>query len=102
MPRTMFNLSPSPAIATLDRRVDLIGRRIDDDRAAVRRVSDLRSLPYVVLLGEPGIGKSTVLQAEAEAEGAPMLKVRDIMTGAQSTPGTTIFLMHSMNTGPRA
>lgn len=33
-----------------------------------RASANLRDLPFVILLGEPGIGKSTVLEAEAARE----------------------------------
>jgi len=44
-----------------------------------------------VLLGEPGIGKSTVLDAEAVREGTSVVKVRKLMTGAQTAAGTTLW-----------
>lgn len=81
----------SATIAVIDRRVEVIdGAR--NDQNAIRRVSDLRALPFVVLLGEPGIGKSTVLEGEAAREGGPVLKVRELMTGARASLGTTLFL----------
>ena len=76
----------SATIAVIDRRVEVIdGAR--NDQNAIRRVSDLRALPFVVLLGEPGIGKSTVLEGEAAREGGPVLKVRELMTGARASRG---------------
>lgn len=63
-----------------------------EQRKGVRRVSDLRSLPFVVLLGEPGIGKSTVLGQEAALEEAPVFKVRELINGAHPIAGTTLFL----------
>jgi hypothetical protein len=80
-----------PGLATIDRRVEVIAGS-DDQRASIRRVSDLRPLPFVVLLGEPGIGKSTVLDAEAAREGAPVLKVRKLMTGAHPESDVALFL----------
>jgi hypothetical protein len=82
---------PIQADAAIDRRVSVIDKA-NNDWAAVQRVSDLRSLSFVVLLGEPGIGKSTVLEREAALEGAPVLKVRELMTGAQASPDATLFL----------
>lgn len=75
----------------IDRRIEVIDGP-KDNQGAFRRVSDLRVLPFVVLLGEPGIGKSTVLETEAAHEGVPVLKVRELMTGAQANPGATLFL----------
>lgn len=82
---------PRQRKARLDRRVAII----DDpggDRNRVQRVSDLRSLPFVVLLGEPGMGKSTVLEGEAALEGVPLLTVRELMTGLEAHSATTVFL----------
>ena len=80
-----------PGVATIDRRVEVIDGS-DDQRASIRRVSELRPLPFVVLLGEPGIGKSTVLGIEAAREGAPVFKVRKLMTGAQPELDVTLWL----------
>ena len=54
---------PTLIAADIDRRVKVIDGEGKDNRT-VERVSDLRSMPFVVLLGEPGIGKSTVLARE--------------------------------------
>jgi hypothetical protein len=75
----------------IDRRVEVIDGS-DDQRASIRRVSELRPLPFVVLLGEPGIGKSTVFDAEAAREGAPVFKVRKLITGAQPESDVTLWL----------
>lgn len=81
----------SATIALIDRRIEVIDG-VKNDQGAIQRVSDLRALPFVVLLGEPGIGKSTVLEGEAAQEGGPVLKVRELMTGTQASPDTTLFL----------
>lgn len=78
-------------LAILDRRVALI----DGPKAlatSIQRVSDLRSHPFIVLLGEPGIGKSTVLEAEAAYAGSRLFKVRELIVGSQSKNCTTLFL----------
>jgi hypothetical protein len=80
-----------PRLATIDRRVEVIDGTADQ-RALIRRVSDLRPLPFVVLVGEPGIGKSTVFDVEAAREGAPVLKVRKLMTGAHPESDFPLFL----------
>src|ERR1039457_238709 len=82
---------PSSVAADIDRRVKVIDGSGNGDRS-IERVSDLRALPFVVLLGEPGIGKSTVLASEAAREGAPVISVRELMTGTDAQPGTTLFL----------
>jgi hypothetical protein len=81
----------SRSTAELDRRVVVIDGP-DAVKEAVRRVSDLRSSPFVVFLGEPGIGKSTVLEREAEIEGGAVVKVRKLINGAPTSPGATLFL----------
>lgn len=85
--RAMSSVSPSP----IDRRI-VVTRGPDDIRKKAQRVSDLRALPFVVLLGEPGIGKSTVLEQEAGVEGTSVLKVRELINGMRSTADTTLFL----------
>src|SRR5437899_3135539 len=80
-----------PGVATIDRRVEVV-EGSTDQRAAIRQVSDLRTLPFVVLLGEPGIGKSTIFDIEAAREGAPVLKVRGLMTGAHPASDVPLFL----------
>ena len=79
------------SVRTIDRRVKVIDG-LAEQRNGVRRVSDLRSLSFVVLLGEPGIGKSTVLGQEAVLEEAPVFKVRELINGARPVAGTTLFL----------
>ena len=49
---------------TLDRRVRVIGAS-DPRESSIQRVSQLRSAQFVVLLGQPGSGKSTTLELEA-------------------------------------
>lgn len=64
--------------ALLDRRVAFK----ENAETVVRPLSYLRKKPYVVLLGEPGAGKSTSLQFEAAAEGGELITCRDVMNGA--------------------
>jgi hypothetical protein len=82
---------PNSAAADIDRRVKVIDGEGKDDRT-IERVSDLRAMPFVVLLGEPGIGKSTVLAREAANEGASVISVRELMTGTKPQPDATLFL----------
>lgn len=78
-------------ISIIDRRAEVLSGP-DDLRGTTLRVSDLRSRPFVVLLGEPGIGKSTVLQQEANAEGSAVVRVRALLNGLAPPPGTPLFL----------
>lgn len=85
----MANLRPP--IALLDRRV----RILSDDQpelSCVGRLSELRSSPFVVLLGEPGIGKSTVLSQEAACENATVRTVRDLMTDIEPLSSAPLFI----------
>lgn len=81
---------PSKKIANIDRRVKIIDG--EENMSTYRSVSDLRTLPYVVLLGEPGIGKTTVFETEATNENAAIMKVRDLMTSKVLPQGGTLFL----------
>lgn len=76
---------------SIDRRIQVVDGS-PEQRAALRRVSDIRDLPFVVLLGEPGIGKSTVFEVEAGHEGVPVIKVRALMTGTCPEVDATLFL----------
>lgn len=75
-------------IADLDRHVSADGE--DSDANAV--VSSLRDRPHVVLLGEPGSGKSTVLAREAAAAGVAAVTVRKLLKRGPPTGGTTLFI----------
>src|SRR5260370_28690526 len=83
---------PNSADADIDRRVKVTVGEGNDDRS-IERVSDLRAMPFVVLLGEPGIGKSTVFAREAANEGASVISGRELMTGTRSQQQATLFLV---------
>lgn len=76
-------------IQPLDRRVQLLD---GTDRTREMRVSELRETPFVVLLGEPGSGKSSVLQMEAELAGASKITVRTFINDAGASYGPSLFL----------
>src|SRR5262249_665578 len=82
---------PTLLAADIDRRVKVINGQGTHDRS-IKRVSDLRAMPFVVLLGEPGIGKSTVLANEAAREGGSVILGRELMTGTEAPPNATLFL----------
>jgi len=46
--------------AVIDRRIQVVNGTAEQ-KASFRQVSDLRQIPFVVLLGEPGIGKSSAV-----------------------------------------
>jgi hypothetical protein len=77
--------------SSTDRRVQIIDGS-DELPRGVRLISDLRSARYVVLLGEPGIGKSTVFKEEAAFERASCLPVREFIAEEPVDPGATLFL----------
>lgn len=77
--------------ADIDRRVSILSG-LANGQEAPERISGLREFPFVVLLGEPGIGKSTVLAREAARDGVPMLTVREIMTGTEVGAGEPLYL----------
>lgn len=73
----------------IDRRVQILEGPRNGEAVAV---SDLRSDPFIVLLGEPGIGKTTVLDNEAAAEGVAIIKVRELINETVEVPGGPLFL----------
>ena len=77
--------------APLDRRVTVTDGTADQ-LVSIHRVSDTRDLPFVVILGEPGMGKSTVIEREASFEGVPVLKVRELINGGRPDPAATLCL----------
>ncbi|NGO53032.1 NACHT domain-containing protein [Allomesorhizobium camelthorni] len=74
--------------ASLDRRVLVQS----ESEATECPLSSLRDQPFVVLLGEPGLGKSTALRYEAAAEGGEFFTCREAMNGAPLPVGETIYL----------
>lgn len=75
-------------IASLDRRVLVQS----ESEATECPLGSLRDRPFVVLLGEPGLGKSTALRYEAAAEGGEVFTCRDAMNGVPLPVGETIYL----------
>lgn len=74
----------------IDRRIQILDG--PNGGASTTTVSRLRDAPYVVLLGEPGIGKTTVLEAEAAAAGTMVVKVRELINQSVDLPSGTLFL----------
>nr|WIE93423.1 hypothetical protein P9270_010045 [Mesorhizobium sp. WSM4875] len=58
----------------------------------IQPLSQLRDEPYVVLLGEPGAGKSTALEYEAVAEGGEIATCREVMNGSPIGTSETAYL----------
>lgn len=74
----------------IDRRV----RVLQGPQDSILHVSELRGFPYLVLLGEPGSGKTTVLGIEAAYERVPVVKVRAfLMNGStRRDDGAALYL----------
>jgi hypothetical protein len=58
----------------------------------IHPLSDLRDKAYLVLLGEPGAGKSTALRYEAAAEHGDVVTCREVMTGTPLSDSGTVYL----------
>ena len=74
--------------ASLDRRVAVQVQA----ETVVQPLSQLRGEPFVVLLGEPGAGKSTALEHEAVAEGGEIATCREVMNGSPIGVSGTAYL----------
>ena len=94
-------MSPGVTYADVDRRIEIISG-LPEQSSEVRRVSDLRPLPFVVLLGEPGMGKSTVFEREARLANASVLKVRGFIRLELPPPLSSFFSTASTNIAPTA
>jgi len=75
--------------AVLDRSVSQATAEVSGGE--VRRLSELMQLPRMVLLGEPGSGKSTAFKQSASAVGAEVVSARDFVEGALPQ-GAVVFI----------
>jgi len=78
MSLTVPLLDDTTDLPVLNRRIMAIGPQVRDTEE-IRFVSDLVKYPFVVLLGEPGSGKTSTLRAEARKEGAVVLTARELI-----------------------
>jgi len=76
--------------ADLDRSVQVLEPR--HERGRRYRLSELDSRARVVLLGEPGIGKSTTLVHAAQRSGTQPITVRRLLMLASVPTGSTLFI----------
>lgn len=74
--------------APLDRRVAVKTK----SETVVHPLSHLRDEPYVVLLGEPGAGKSTALRYEAVSEDGEVMTCREVTNGTPLSRSSTAYL----------
>ena len=77
-------------IANMDRRVRVL--EPSNERGRHCRLSELEATIFVVLLGEPGIGKSTVLSQAAARAGMPLVTVRKLLSSASLPPDPILFI----------
>ncbi|NKJ47631.1 hypothetical protein CIC12_12935 [Burkholderia sp. SG-MS1] len=82
-------LDLSPDFPVLNRRIRVIGARAQDEQE-VRFVSDLVNFPFVVLLGEPGSGKTSTLRAEAARDGSVVYTARELIFKAAKQHTLTV------------
>ena len=80
-------MRPPAQIADLDRLVS----RIDTDPAERRRLANYREVDRYVLLGEPGIGKSTAFEREAKAAGTEPVSAMAFVRGKRPSGGTVFI-----------
>lgn len=80
---------PTPETA-LDQQVRVEGGEPGTSRLC--DISELRYAPFLVILGEPGIGKSTVLATEARFEGVEPMSVRRLMNLGSARPPDVLLL----------
>jgi hypothetical protein len=62
-------------LVDLDRRIKVLSPETSSQKSA-EYLSDLRGEPVVILLGDPGLGKTTALQREANVAGGLFLTIR--------------------------
>lgn len=79
-------------IAPLDRRVTILQPTLGAGTPSTCLVSELRDRARLVLLGEPGIGKSEVLRQEARALGTQSHPVQAFRASPDQDPTGTLFL----------
>ncbi|MGO4561480.1 hypothetical protein [Mesorhizobium sp. 2RAF21] len=75
-------------LAMIDRRVAIYD---EEGKKNYKRISDIVSEPFVVLLGEPGMGKSSVFEGTARLQGLEPITVRQLLNGAQIDPTKRLY-----------
>lgn len=74
----------------LNRRVRVRGTT--DLEHAIQSIDDLHSCSFVVILGEPGIGKSSILSREAVRRGASVVTMRGLIEGERPDTSRRLFV----------
>ena len=78
------------ALVDLNRRVQV--RRKEGQQRTVCSIDELRSHGFVVILGEPGIGKSSILAREAARLGTAVVTMRGLIEGEMPDSGHRLFV----------
>lgn len=78
-------------VAKLDRRIKLLSQQ-PGEGPPLERISQLSALPHVVLLAEPGMGKSTVLEQLSTEAGGDFADVRWFIDGSPVSSERPLFL----------
>lgn len=76
----------------MDRRISVVAGLDENEKRSIQTLNDLATYPKVVLLGEPGIGKTTALNFMADQEEVNVMNVRALMTGFPTSPNKALFL----------
>jgi len=79
----------SEPFARIDRQVTQRGEGLEAQRIAI--ISELADLSRLVLLGEPGSGKSTAFRQAAADAGTRVVTARDFVRG-ERPPGQVVFI----------
>lgn len=82
----------------IDRRIKVIEgpERLHNIERELR-VSDIRPYPYVVFLGEPGCGKSTIFKDEANIGSATLINARQFLSVQTDSPGTSCIFIDAFD-----
>lgn len=76
----------------MDRRILVISGLGEKEKLSIHTLSDLAAYPKVVLLGEPGIGKTTALEFMAAQEEVTAIKVRALINDPPKSTNKGLFL----------
>lgn len=76
----------------MDRRILVIAGLDEKTQLGVQTLNDLATYPKVVLLGEPGIGKTTALNFMADREQASVINVRELINDPPANTNKGLFL----------
>ena len=87
----LFPSDPSKE-SDMDRRILVIAGLEEKTRLGVQTLNDLAAYQKVVLLGEPGIGKTTALNFMADREQASVINVRELINDPPANANNGLFL----------